>query len=59
MHQTPFDSSYTGMTADGAQWLVEHLPGLQLVGIDYLSVGLHDDLSGAHYVFLPRVSYWL
>lgn len=59
MHKTAFDSSYTGVTADGAQWLVDHLPGLQLLGIDYTSIALYEDLPGAHNVLLPRVSCML
>ena len=38
LHQTPFESSFTAMTRDGAEWAVEHLADLQLVGIDYTSV---------------------
>ena len=56
MHKTAFDSSYTGFTADGAQWLVDNHPAVQLVGIDYTSIALYEDLPGAHNVLLPRVS---
>lgn len=57
MHKTQFDSSYTAVTKDGAQWLVDHLPSLQLVGIDYTSIAVYSDLPGAHHVLLPRVSW--
>lgn len=55
MHKTPFESSYTGMTADGAQWLMDQHPSVQLVGIDYTSIAIFEDLPGAHNVLLPKV----
>ena len=39
-----------GLTADGAQWLVDH--GVELVGTDYLSVVAWPDLVPAHRIML-------
>lgn len=50
-----FDEDFVGFSVDGAKWLVEH--GIELVGIDYLSVQpyresdeVHHTLLGAHVV---------
>ena len=58
MHQKAFESSYVGITRDGAEWLADNTD-VELVGVDYLSVALYEDLPGAHMVFLPRVRFTL
>jgi len=54
MHQRAFDYSYQAFTADGAQWLVDNTD-IALIGIDYLSIAHHDDLSGPHDIILGAV----
>ena len=54
MHQRAFDYSYQAFTADGAQWLVDNTD-IALIGIDYLSIAVHDDLSGPHDIILGAV----
>ena len=55
MHQRAFDYSYTAFTADGAQWLVDNTE-IALIGIDYLSIAIHDDLTGPHDIVLGAVN---
>jgi len=45
-----FTADYTGLTADGARWLVSR--GVRLVGIDYLSVASFTETSATHRVLL-------
>jgi arylformamidase len=45
-----FDEDFVAITEDGAEWLVEH--GIQLVGVDYLSVAPYGDSEGTHKVLL-------
>jgi arylformamidase len=45
-----FDENYVGVTADGAQWLVDH--GVKLIGVDYLSVAEYKDTSTPHHILL-------
>ena len=45
-----FDEDFVAITEDGAEWLVEH--GIQLVGVDYLSVAPFGDSEGTHKVLL-------
>ncbi len=40
---------------DGALWLVEHRPHVRLVGLDYLSVAVYEDVVGPHVVLLGNV----
>lgn len=47
---TRFDTDYVGVTASGAQWLVDH--GVRLIGVDYLSVAVYADLSTPHQILL-------
>lgn len=47
---TKFDTSYVGVVTSGAEWLVAH--GIQLVGVDYLSVAAWSDLVKTHQVLL-------
>lgn len=54
MHQRAFDYSYQAFTADGAQWLVDNTD-IALIGIDYLSIAVHDDLTGPHDIVLGAV----
>ncbi|KZV41177.1 hypothetical protein F511_10311 [Dorcoceras hygrometricum] len=39
MRKKEFDSSYTGLTTDGAEWLARNT-NIKLIGIDYLSVAV-------------------
>jgi arylformamidase len=45
-----FWTDYVGITDDGARWLIEQ--GVQLVGIDYLSVAPFDELVAPHRTLL-------
>ncbi len=45
-----FYQDFVAITEDGAHWLVER--GIQLVGVDYLSVGPHSDPMPTHHVLL-------
>ncbi len=45
-----FHEDYVGVTPDGARWLRDH--GLQLVGVDYLSVAAFDTPAEPHEVLL-------
>lgn len=45
-----FDSSFAGLTFDGAKLLVER--GIRLVGADYLSIAPFDDPTPTHVVLL-------
>lgn len=46
-----FDTSYAALTAEAAQWVVDH--GIKLIGIDYLSIQLFaDEVSTTHLVLL-------
>ena len=55
MHRTAFASGYTGMTASGAEWVVANLPAIRLVGIDYTSIAVFEDISGPHVPLLSKV----
>ena len=48
--ETEFQEDFVAVTGDGAQWLVEH--GIQLVGVDYLSVAPFSDSVPTHKVLL-------
>lgn len=45
-----FNPKYVALTKGGAQWIVDR--GIQLVGIDYLSIGSYHDSSPTHRVLL-------
>ena len=45
-----FQTDFVAITEDGARWLVEH--GVQLVGVDYLSVAPYGDSVGTHKILL-------
>jgi arylformamidase len=47
---TEFQTDFVAITADGAEWLVER--GVQLVGVDYLSVAPYGDSVPTHTVLL-------
>jgi arylformamidase len=47
---TEFRSDYAALTAGGAQWVVEH--GIELVGVDYLSVQCFGDSGVTHQILL-------
>lgn len=55
MHKKPFIADYTSMTVDGAEWVVNK-SDIQLVGIDYTSIAIYEDLKGPHLTLLPNVS---
>lgn len=48
--ETNFEQDFVAITEDGAEWLVER--GVQLVGIDYLSIAPYSDPIPPHLVFL-------
>ena len=50
--ESRFQTDFVGITEDGAEWLVER--GVQLVGVDYLSVAPYADLMSTHLIFLRR-----
>ncbi|CAM6104798.1 unnamed protein product [Calypogeia fissa] len=52
MWNPKFDSSYTGLSTDGAEWLVHQRPEIKLIGTDYLSVARFDNLKDGHRVLL-------
>lgn len=46
----PFQTEFTAIAPDGAQWLVEH--GVKLIGIDYFSIAPFNDSVPTHRVLL-------
>ena len=48
--ETKFQEEFVAITEDGAEWLVER--GVQLVGVDYLSVAPFGDSEPTHKVLL-------
>ena len=54
MHQTPFFSDYTAMDRSAAEWLVS-TTDIKMIGIDYLSIAMFDDLTQTHEVLLDKV----
>ena len=48
--ETKFQTDFVAITEDGAEWLVKH--GVQLVGVDYLSVAPYADSVPTHTVLL-------
>jgi arylformamidase len=48
--ESKFMEDFVAITEDGAEWLVEH--GVQLVGVDYLSVAPYGDSGPTHNVLL-------
>ncbi|HVN16140.1 MAG TPA: cyclase family protein [Anaerolineales bacterium] len=48
--ETTFQTDYVAVTEDGARWLVER--GIQLVGVDYLSVAPFNESEPTHRVLL-------
>jgi arylformamidase len=48
--QGPFDEDYAALTVEGASWIVDH--GIELVGIDYLSIQRYEDPIDTHLVLL-------
>ncbi len=43
MSRPDFDANFVSLSPSGARWIVDH--GVQVVGIDYLSVEAHSDLN--------------
>jgi len=50
--EEPFQTSFTALAADAAQWLVEHQ--VDLVGIDYLSIQRYTDSAATHQILLQN-----
>lgn len=48
----PFYEDFCALTADAAQWVVDH--GIHLVGIDYLSIQLYRDSFETHVILLSN-----
>jgi arylformamidase len=48
--ESKFQTDFVAITEDGAEWLVEH--GVQLVGVDYLSVAPYGESVSTHTVLL-------
>jgi arylformamidase len=48
----PFYEDYCALTADAAQWAVDHQ--IHLVGIDYLSIQLYHDPPDTHVILLSN-----
>jgi arylformamidase len=48
--ETEFQTDFVAITEDGADWLVEH--GVQLVGVDYLSVAPYGESDPTHHALL-------
>ncbi len=48
--ESQFQTDFVAITEDGAEWLVER--GVQLVGVDYLSVAPYGDSAPTHTVLL-------
>jgi len=48
--ETKFQTDFVAITEDGAEWLVER--GVQLVGVDYLSVAPYGDSELTHEILL-------
>ncbi|GKV43166.1 hypothetical protein SLEP1_g50493 [Rubroshorea leprosula] len=51
MFKKEFDTSYVGLTMDGAEWLVKNT-NIKLIGTDYLSVAAYDDAIPSHIILL-------
>lgn len=49
-NHSSFDKDFVAISPDGAEWLVKH--GIQLVGIDYLSVAPYTDPTPTHQILL-------
>ena len=47
-----FFENYCALTADAAQWVVDH--GIHLVGIDYASIQLFTDTADTHIILLSN-----
>lgn len=48
--ETKFHEDFVAITEDGANWLVQH--GIQLLGVDYLSVAPYGDSVSTHTILL-------
>lgn len=53
--QAPFCTQQPPHQQDGAAWLVQHRPDVRLVGLDYLSVAIYEDVVGPHVALLGNV----
>ncbi|CAN5959106.1 unnamed protein product, partial [Sphagnum jensenii] len=53
MWKTAFDTSYVGLTTDGAEWIVTQTK-IRFIGIDYLSIAAYINLVPAHQVLLKK-----
>jgi len=48
--ESTFQTDFVAVTEDGAEWLVER--GVQLVGVDYLSVAPYSESAPTHEILL-------
>ena len=48
--QKEFQRDFVGLTSDGARWIVKK--GIQLVGIDYLSIAKYEETAVVHRILL-------
>jgi len=48
--ESQFQTDFVAITEDGAEWLVDR--GIQLVGVDYLSVAPYEDSLSTHIILL-------
>ncbi len=55
MQQKAFASDYTAMDSSGAEWLIAHTD-VKMVGIDYLSIAIVEDLTRTHELLLEQVT---
>lgn len=51
-HPTEFQTNYVGLSPDAANFLVDR--GVQLVGVDYLSVAPYDNTTPTHQILLSN-----
>lgn len=54
MHVTPFQKSFTGMTPDGAAYMLEHYPSIRTIGIDYLSIATYETCAETHVALFKK-----
>lgn len=54
MGRTAFTPDYTALDSSGAAWLVEHT-AVRTLGIDYLSIGMLEDISQPHKTLFTKV----
>lgn len=55
MGRTAFASDYVGLDSTAADWLARERPSVRLVGVDYLSVGMLEDIEATHRALFKQV----